>query len=46
VAVIAVGTWCGYWLDNRMALRAPIFTLLGALVSLAAAMFYLHKQLK
>ena len=40
---IAFGTWCGYWLDGHFSNRVPIFTLLGAMLSLAAVIFWLLK---
>ncbi|RLD19979.1 MAG: ATPase F0F1 [Bacteroidetes bacterium] len=43
-AVIGIGTWFGYWLDSRMQLQVPIFTLLGAVLSLSAVIYYLIRQ--
>jgi F0F1-type ATP synthase assembly protein I len=45
-AIIGIGIWFGYWLDNRMQLRVPIFTLVGAMLSLTVVIFYLIKQTK
>jgi ATP synthase protein I len=45
-AVIGIGTWCGYWLDGRMQLQVPIFTFIGALLSLTLVIFYLIRQTK
>jgi hypothetical protein len=45
-AIIGIGTWFGYWLDGRIPLQVPIFTLLGALLSLTMVIFYLIRQTK
>ena len=45
-AVIGIGTWFGYWLDDRMQFQVPIFTLLGAMLSLTAVIVYLIRQTK
>jgi hypothetical protein len=45
-AVIGIGTWFGYWLDGRMQLQVPIFTFIGALLSLTAVIVYLIRQTK
>jgi F0F1-type ATP synthase assembly protein I len=44
LAVIAIGIWLGYWLDGLTGWRIPIFTLLGAVLSLAAVIIYLIRQ--
>ncbi|RLD23275.1 MAG: hypothetical protein DRI71_05675 [Bacteroidetes bacterium] len=46
LAVIGIGTWFGYWLDSRIQLQVPIFTLLGSMVSLAMVILYLIRQTK
>jgi ATP synthase protein I len=41
LGVIGIGTWFGFWLDGRMQNKVPIFTLLGAMLGLAAAIYWL-----
>ena len=46
LAVIGIGIWLGYWLDGQTGWRVPIFTLLGAMLSLTAVIVYLIRQTK
>lgn len=44
LGVIAAGAGAGFWLDNKMTNRVPVFTLLGTVFSLVAIVVYLIRQ--
>ncbi len=46
LAVFAIGIWLGYWLDGLIGWRVPIFTLVGAMLSLTGVIVYLLRQTK
>ena len=43
LAVIGIGTWFGYWLDDRLENGIPIFTLVFSMLALAAVITWLFK---
>jgi ATP synthase protein I len=44
-AVLAVFAFAGHWLDRRLALSTPWFTLLGCLSGLGLSLYQLIRQL-
>lgn len=42
--IILVAIWSGRWLDGRIALRFPAFTLAFALLGITGAMIFLFKE--
>ncbi len=44
VAFMAVGVLGGRWLDTRVVLTFPLFTLLGVFFGLAGALWFLFKE--
>lgn len=44
VAFLAIGTLAGRWIDGKVALKVPVFTLLGVLFGLIGAMWFLFKE--
>jgi ATP synthase protein I len=45
LATIGLGTWLGYWLDGKFAMKNPIFTVILSLTSIAAALYNIIRQL-
>lgn len=43
-AVIGLGTWGGWWIDQRTGWKFPLFTIVGALGSITAALVFLFKE--
>lgn len=46
IGVIVLSTWGGHWLDHKIGIKFPAFTLTFAIVSAAMAIYLLIKQLK
>lgn len=46
VAIIVISTWFGHWLDVKLSLKFPAFTLVLAIVSAASAIYLLVKKLQ
>lgn len=44
VAFLAVGVLGGRWLDGRVAMKFPLFTLIGVFFGLAGALWFLFKE--
>jgi F0F1-type ATP synthase assembly protein I len=44
VVFIVVLAWAGNWLDGRLVLKTPWFTLLGALLGIFGALWSLFKE--
>jgi len=44
VAFLAVGVIGGRWLDGKVPLKFPLFTVLGVLFGLVGAMWFLFKE--
>lgn len=44
VAIIALGTWVGYWLDQKYETETPWFTIAIALLSVFAALYLTLKD--
>ena len=44
VVIILVFAWGGHWLDGRLSLKTPWFTLLGALLGIFGALWTLFKE--
>ena len=44
VAFLAVGVLGGRWLDSKVVLKFPLFTLLGVFFGLAGALWFLFKE--
>ena len=44
VAFLAVGVLGGRWLDSKVVLKFPVFTLLGVLFGLVGALWFLFKE--
>ncbi|MBP6311182.1 MAG: AtpZ/AtpI family protein [Flavobacteriales bacterium] len=44
VAFLALGILGGRWVDGKVALKIPVFTLLGVLFGLIGAMWFLFKE--
>lgn len=43
-AIICAGVFAGIWLDAKLTLKFPLFTLLLSLVSIALALYYFIKD--
>jgi hypothetical protein len=43
-AIIGGGVFGGIWLDGKLALKFPVFTLLLSLISIALALYYFIKD--
>jgi F0F1-type ATP synthase assembly protein I len=37
--IIAIGAYAGHWIDQRMALTTPIFSIVLSLLAIGAAMY-------
>lgn len=44
VAFLAVAILAGRWIDSKVQLKVPVFTLLGVLFGLIGAMWFLFKE--
>ncbi len=44
IGIVLVGTFLGFWLDKKLALQFPIFTILFILLSIAGAMYSVMKE--
>lgn len=44
VAFLAVGVLAGRWMDSKVVLKFPLFTLLGVLFGLVGALWFLFKE--
>jgi hypothetical protein len=45
MAIIALGTWIGYYFDQKNSLNFPVWLLSGCLISIAVAFYQLFKSL-
>ena len=45
MATIGLGTWLGYWLDGKYAMKNPLFTVVLSLVSIGASLYNVIRQL-
>jgi F0F1-type ATP synthase assembly protein I len=41
--IIAIGAYAGHWIDQRMALTTPIFSIVLSLLAIGAAMYMVIK---
>lgn len=46
IGMIVICTFGGLWLDKKIAINLPIFTLLGILIGIAASLYHVLKKLK
>lgn len=43
-ALIGIGTWGGWWIDQRTGWKFPLFTIVGALGCIAVSLLLLFKE--
>jgi F0F1-type ATP synthase assembly protein I len=44
LATIGLFAWAGYWLDNRLALKFPVFLLLFTFAGLGGSLYQLYRR--
>ncbi|UTA66804.1 MULTISPECIES: AtpZ/AtpI family protein [Emticicia] len=45
ILTIGLGTWFGYWLDNRSDSKTPVYTLILSLTSIGVSLYNVIRQL-
>ena len=45
MAALGLGAWVGHYFDGRLATETPVYTLLGLLLGLGAAIYLIIKSL-
>ncbi|RFS17941.1 AtpZ/AtpI family protein [Emticicia sp. C21] len=45
ILTIGLGTWFGYWLDERVAHKTPVWTLVLSLTSIGVSLYNVIRQL-
>jgi ATP synthase protein I len=46
IAIILVFTYGGFWLDGKIELKIPVFTILGILIGIALSLYQILRSLK